>query len=194
MNLRFWFRALCAGWALSAVSCAASHGLQQQESAVSSQRIAGQQEVVATAQHACGEFVRQETIVRQEPVASQRVVLALPLAAVQDLPEGLGFSARRGPLTVGVRPCSDSLVIEARSDSLPRTVVRVERTELRQQRDSSASRLAAGRMEQRSDTLRHALRTENIRSPSRFRCGGRWFVAGAAVASLVFLWLRFQLK
>ena len=189
MNHRFWFRALCAGWALSAVSCAASRGWQ-----VSSQRIAVQQEEVATAQRACGEFVRQETIVRQEPVAPQRVVLALPLAAVRSLPEGLECSARQGLLTVGVRPCGDSLVIEARSDSLPRTVVRVERTELRQQRDSSASRLAAGRTEQRSDTLRHELRMGNAGSRSRCGSSGRWFVAGAAVASLALLWLRFRLK
>ena len=189
MNHCFWFRALCAGWALSAVSCAASRGRQ-----VSSQRIAVQQKEVATTQRACGEFVRQETVVRQEPVAPQRVVLALPLAAVRSLPEGLECSARQGLLTVGVRPCGDSLLIEARSDSLPRTVVRVARTELRQQRDSSASRLAVGRTEQWSDTLRHEFRTGNAASRSRSGSGGRWFVAGAAVASLALLWLRFRLK
>ncbi|MCM1151159.1 MAG: hypothetical protein NC209_05705 [Alistipes sp.] len=124
---------------------------------------------------------------RKEPLPARQVAVALPLASFGALPEGVPVSAREGPLRVEVRHRGDSLTIEAHSDSVPRTVMRVECTELRRQRDSSVGRVAGNRLVLRSDSLRQEARTQTV--VPRARAGGcwRWLLAGAALGLVVVL-------
>lgn len=65
-----------------------------------------------------------------DTLAAGRAVLAVPLADVGVLPPGAGFARREGHLSLAVRCRGDTLVVEARSDSVPRAVMRVERREM----------------------------------------------------------------
>ncbi|MDE6876900.1 MAG: hypothetical protein K2P00_03655, partial [Alistipes sp.] len=113
---------------------------------------------------------------------------AVPLAALQELPEGARFVARQGPLAVETRRRGDTLVVTARSDSLPRKVVRTVRTEIRRQRDSAATRCSEYRT-QTADSIRRESRTETVAAPAR-SCGRWWFVAGAVCCAAVFAGIR----
>ena len=119
---------------------------------------------------------------------AREVAAAVPLAALQELPEGARFVARQGPLAVETRRRGDTLVVTARSDSLPRKVVRTIRTEIRRQRDSAATRCSEYRT-QRADSIRRESRTETVAAPAR-SCGRWWFVAGAVCCAAVFAGIR----
>lgn len=194
MNLHHLLRALCAGLSVAVVSCAASRNTA---------RSAEERRVVSVSsetQHAeseslhgeCEHFTFRETTVMQEPVAAREVALAVPLSALGSLPDGAEFSARQDNLTVAARQRGDSVIIVARSDCLPRTVMRTEYEEIHRQRDSSVCRFADRFAESKTDSLRQESRAETV--VPRARAGGcwRWFVVGAVVCLVVVLGIRLR--
>lgn len=192
--ITFSFRPLLAGWlALSALSCAVSRSktrTEQQRTVVSQQteelRSAALSSHVAEERYVCG-----KTAVVSEPVPAGHVAAAVPLAALASLPEGAQFAARQGFLTVEARRCGDTLVVAARSDSLPRTVVRVKHSEFRRLRDSTVVRAEESRTAA-ADSIRQESQTETAAAPSRSRCGW-WFVAGAVCCAAAFIGIRRRL-
>lgn len=189
--ISFLCRPLWAGLAVAAVSCSVSRGgirTEQQQAAVSQR--AEDVRSAAASSHVAGErFVCEETAAVFETVPAGYAATAVPLAALPSLPEGARFAARQGSLAVEARRCGDTLVIAARSDSLPRRVVRAVRTEIRRHCDSAAVRFSERRTAA-ADNIRQECRAETVPPPSR---GGRWgyFLAGIAVCAAVFAGVRF---
>lgn len=186
----FLFRRLIAGsLALSAVACAASRNGVRSETQTAVSRETDERFSAIVSSHAAEEqLLYEETVATSEAVPARQVAIGVPLAALAALPDGGRFAGRHGGLAVEARRCGDSLVVAARSDSIPRTVERVERTLIRSRCDSAAVRAEASRAES-ADSLRQEFRTEVAASP---RPGGRWnfFWAGVAVCALVVVWLR----
>ncbi|MDE5623693.1 MAG: hypothetical protein K2I62_03625 [Alistipes sp.] len=185
--ISFLCRSLCAGWlAVTAVSCAASRGGSRVEQTVSQQT---GETCSAVASCVAGErFVRSEVIATSEPVAACCVAAAVPLVALRALPEGAQFAARQGFLTVEAHRCGDTLVVAARSDSLPRRVVRTARTEACFRHDSAVCRFSERRAT--ADTLRLESRTGTLAPPSRRNGCWGFFLAGVAVCAAGAVWLR----
>lgn len=180
---------LLAGWlAASAVSCAASRSNARTAHRAVSQRSEELRSSAASSYRAGEEALREEIIVDSEPVPAREVAAAVPLAALQELPEGARFVARQGSLAVAAQRRGDTLVVTARSDSLPRKAVRTVRTEIRRQRDSSATRCSEYRA-QTADSIRQESRTETVAAPAR-SCGRWWFVVGAVCCAAVFAGIR----
>lgn len=178
---------LLAGWlAVAAAGCAASRNdVRTTHDAVSER--SEELRTEAAAWRTGEELVREETTEDAVSVPGGEVAAAVPLAALRDLPEGARFAARQGSLAVEARRCGDTLVIAARSDSLPRAVVRTVRTEIRRQSDSAGSRSSEYRAA--ADSLGRETRAETEAAPARTH-GWRWFAAGAACCAAVFIGIR----
>lgn len=119
--------------------------------------------------------------------------VAIPLDRLDSLPEGAQFASRSGRVTVEARRRGGELVITARSDSLMRRVLRLERLENRS--GESAETLRRSLEERSTDSLERVAalstaRTEERQSHrSRPALRGWWFAAGA-VAGVALLTVR----
>lgn len=193
MNLPYFriISVLAAGAAaVLSVSCAASRSRTQslQERTSVSQRTEVQVSTEHAAHAVSERSFREECVVAQESVPGGRAVVAVPLAALDSLPEGAGFGAREGRTAVAVRRLGDELVVEARSDSVARRVMRTKRFEVRTDRDSSDRRTFESAVSA-ADTLRSDSRAET--DASRRRCAGWWwFAAGFVVCAVLLVRLR----
>lgn len=129
-----------------------------------------------------------------DTLAAGQAVLAVPLADVGALPPGAGFGCRDGRLSLAVRCRGDTLVVEARSDSVPRAVMRVERREMHgcRLRDSAVSSVHEVRIRSSSDSVAQLeVRSVagQVRDAPPARRGWR-FAAGVAVGVLLLAGLR----
>ncbi|MDE5708713.1 MAG: hypothetical protein K2I32_04615 [Alistipes sp.] len=193
MNLHLLLRALCAGLSAAVFSCAASRNTTRSttDCSVVSQQV--ETNSSETAAHKAGEcFVLRERTITQEPVAAREVALSVPLSALGSLPEGAEFSARQDNIAVAARQRGDSVIIVARSDCLPRTVMRTEYEEIRRQHDFSVCRIADRFARSKTDSLRQESRAETVVPRARARGCWRWFVAGAVVCLAVILGIRLR--
>ncbi len=187
--------------ALSCVACAASrsrsqHDFQARQSAGAVERMQELQRrdtLVASSRDRETAAVYESRVETYEAVAAQRAVLAVPLAEAALLPPGAVFARCEGGLAVAVRCRGDTLIVEARSDSMQRAVTRVERRETRSRRqcDSVASAVQETRLRCSVDSLaRSEVRIvgERTRAAPAARRGW-WFAAGAAVCALLLVGL-----
>lgn len=174
--------------ALSVVSCAASRGTRTgMQTAVSRQ--VTEQRSVAAASHVAEELsFCEETVVAAEAVPARQTEIAVSLAALASLPDGGRFAGRHSGLAVEALRCGDSVVVTARSDSIPRTVGRVRRTLVRSRSDSAAV-LAEASQVLSADSVRREVRTETAVAP-RSGTGWKCFFAGVAACALAVVWLR----
>lgn len=174
--------------ALSVVSCAASRGTRTgMQTAVSRQ--VTEQRSVAAASHVVEELsFCEETVIAAEAVPARQTEIAVSLAALASLPDGGRFAGRHGGLEVEALRCGDSVVVTARSDSIPRTVGRVRRTLVRSRSDSAAV-LAEASQVLSADSVRREVRTETAVAP-RSGTGWKFFFAGVAACALAVIWLR----
>ncbi len=172
-----------------AVSCVASRNRAQ---SLRELDVACRSEVESSAE--CVErtfserMFREECIVEQEGIAAGRAAVAIPLAALDSLPEGAVFGAREGHTAVAVRRAGDKLVVEARSDSVARTVTQVRRFEMRESRDSAACR-TVGSAVSTTDTLHSEFRSRSV-AARRSSAGWWWFAAGFALCAVLLVWLK----
>ena len=63
---------------------------------------------------------------RHEKVPEAKAEIALPIAKIQTLPQGLDFQQRKGRATAGVRVEHDTIFFTAHCDSLQQLVERYE--------------------------------------------------------------------
>ena len=202
MNLHFLslVRAFVAGAAaVSCVACAASRSRSQHDFQAR-QRVEAVEErqrcdtLVASSCDRETTAVCESRVETYETVAAQRAVLTVPLAEAEALPPGAVFARREGALSVAVRCRGDTLIVEARSDSMQRAVTRVERRETRSRRQCDSVASAAQELRQRCsvDSLwRSEVQVVGARtraSPAVRR--GWWFAAGAAACALLLVGLR----
>ena len=175
--------------ALSVVSCAASRrGTRTEMQTAVSRRAAGQCSVAA-ASHAAEELsFCEETVVAAEAVPARQTEIAVSLAALASLPDGGRFAGRHEGLAVEALRRGDSVVVTARSDSIPRTIGRVRRTLVRSRSDSAALLAEASRALS-ADSVRREVRTETVAAP-RSGTGWKCFCAGVAACALAAGWLR----
>lgn len=173
--------------AVCAVSCAASRSRTQSTAeTVAEQRI--ENEYVAEKYHRAEQeqFAREESVSTFEAVPAERVVVEVPLAALDSLPEGARFGARDGRTEVVAMRRGDRLVVEARSDSMARAVVRTAHSEELRHSDSTVARTAENRagssFRSQSSTVEHAARS---------RLGGYWWLAIGVVLGAALL-VRFR--
>ena len=175
---------LAAVWA---VSCAASRSCTQSTAeTVAEQRI--EIEYVAEKYHRAEQeqFAREETVSTFEAVPAETVAVEVPLAALDSLPEGARFGACDGRTEVVAMRRGNKLVVEARSDSMARAVVRTIRSEKLRHSDSTVARAVGNRagssFRGQSSTVEHAARS---------RPGGHWWLAIGVVLGAALL-VRFR--
>ena len=184
MKQRNFVRLLAVGLAaVWAVSCAASRSCTQSTAeTVAEQRIENEY-VAGTYDRTKQELsAYEETVSTFEPVPAERVAVEVPLAALDSLPEGARFGARDGRTEVVAMRRGDKLVVEARSDSMARAVVRTARSEELRHSDSTVARVVENRADSsfrgQSSTVEHAARS---------RPGGHWWLAIGLVLGIVLL-------
>ena len=197
MNLHFLslVRAFVAGAAaVSCVACAASRSRSQHDFQAR-QRVEAVEErqrcdtLVASSCDRETTAVCESRVETYEAVAAQRAVLTVPLAEAEVLPSGAVYARREGALSVAVRCRGDTLIVEARSDSMQRAVTRVEWRETRSRRQCDSVASAAQETRQRCsvDSLSRSevqVVEERTRAAPAARCW-RWFAVGAACALLL---------
>lgn len=202
MNLHFLslVRAFVAGAAaVSCVACAASRSRSQHDFQAR-QRVEAVEErqrcdtLVAASCDRETTAVCESRVETYEAVAAQRAVLTVPLAEAEVLPPGAMFARREGALSVAVRCRGDTLIVEARSDSMQRAVTRVERRETRSRRQCDSVASAAQELRQRCsvDSLSRSevqVVGARMRAAPAARCW-RWFAVGAAACALLLVGLR----
>lgn len=188
MKQRDFVRLLAVGLAaVWAVSCAASRSRTQSTAeTVAEQRI--------ETEYVAGTYGRtkqelsayEETVSTFEPVPAEKVAVEVPLAALDSLPEGARFGARDGRTEVVAMRRGDRLVVEARSDSMARAVVRTIRSEKLRHSDSMVAMVVENRagssFRGQSSTVEHAARS---------RPGGHWWLAIGVVLGAALL-VRFR--
>ncbi|MDE5579553.1 MAG: hypothetical protein K2I85_06370 [Alistipes sp.] len=173
---------------LSVVSCAASRGIRTGMQTVVSRQVI-EQCSVASASHAAEELsFCEETVVAAEAVPARQTEIAVSLAALASLPDGSRFAGRHEGLAVEALRRGDSVVVMARSDSIPRMVGWVRRTLVRSRSDSAALLAEASRALS-ADSVRREVRTETVAAP-RSGTGWKCFCAGVAACALAAVWLR----
>ena len=188
--------------AVSCVACAASrsrsqHDFQARQSAVAVERMQELQRCDTLVALSCDReatAVCESRVETYEAVAAQRAVLTVPLAEAEVLPPGAVFARREGALSVAVRCRGDTLIVEARSDSMQRAVTRVERRETRSRRQCDSVASAAQELRQRCsvDSLSRSevqVVGARMRAAPAARCW-RWFAVGAAACALLLVGLR----
>lgn len=193
-------RAFVAGVAaVSCMACAASrsrsqHHFQAQQHVVAVEERQRCDTLVALSCDRETTAVCESRVETYEAVAAQRAVLTVPLAEAETLPPGAVFARREGALSVAVRCRGDTLIVEARSDSMQRAVTRVERREIRSRRQCDSVASAAQEVRQRCsvDSLSRSevqVVGERTRAAPAVRRGW-WFAAGAAACALLLVGLR----
>lgn len=205
MMMNPWFLMRMGAAGLSAalfVACAASrsrsqHDFQARHSAVAVERMQEMQRC-DTLRSLCRSretmSVCESRIETCDTVAAARAVLVVPLAGVHALPSGAGFAVREGRLSVSAQRRGDTLVVEARSDSMLRAVTRVERREIfsRRKCDSTVSAGHVGQTVYAADSaaweeVRAEAAMTRVVRPFRW---GVWLAVGAAAGVLLFVLLR----
>lgn len=205
MMMNPWFLVRMGAAGLSAalfVACAASrsraqHDFQERHSAVVAERMQEtlrSDTLAAQWRERAAVAVSESRIETCDTVAAARAVLVVPLAGVQALPPGAGFAVREGRLSVSAQRQGDTLVVEARSDSMLRAVTRVERREMFSRRncDSTVSVGHVGQTAYAADSAALAevrAETATTRAVRPFRWGV-WLAVGAAAGLLLLVLLR----
>lgn len=205
MMMNPWFLVRMGAAGLSAalfVACAASrsrsqHDFQARHSAVVAERMQEtlrSDTLAAQWRERAAVAVSESRIETCDTVAAARAVLVVPLAGVQALPPGAGFAVREGRLSVSAQRRGDTLVVEARSDSMLRAVTRVERREIfsRRKCDSTVSAGHVGQTVYAADSaasaaVRAEAATTRVVRPFRW---GVWLAIGAAAGLLLLVLLR----